>query len=146
MNSGSNNNQIHFFQEGVECFGWNGEENKIKRLIEAICNEEKFVIKNTNFILVNDEALKEINLIYLNKDYYTDVIAFDLSEEENVLEGEIYISVDRIKENAKIYSEGFKDELRRVVAHGILHLVGYGDKEENEALKMKQKEDYYLGK
>lgn len=96
-----------------------------------------------NFIFCNDEFLIGINRKYLNHDNYTDIITFDYSE-GNVVSGDIFISIDRIKENAKNYGVSFENELYRVMIHGILHLCGYKDKRRTEKEKMTAGEDKYL--
>ena len=96
-----------------------------------------------NYILVEDEELLEMNKEYLGHDEYTDVITFDYSEEEEI-NGDIFISWDRVKENAAHYKVDELEELRRVMVHGILHLLGYGDKTEQEQKTMREKEDSNL--
>lgn len=88
----------------------------------------------------------ERNIQFLQHKTLTDIITFDLSEEEGLIEGEIYISVDRVKDNAGKFSKSFEDELHRVIIHGVLHLVGYGDKKPKLKAIMREKEDYYLKK
>lgn len=101
-------------------------------------------IKELNYVFCSDAYLLEMNQSYLNHDTYTDIITFDNSEtDENVL-GDIFISIDRIKENAKNFGVTETDELHRVMIHGLLHLLGYGDKSKTEKAKMTEKENYYL--
>lgn len=101
-------------------------------------------IKELNYIFCSDAYLLEMNQSYLNHDTYTDIITFDNSEtDENVL-GDIFISIDRIKENAKNFGVTETDELHRVMIHGLLHLLGYGDKSKTEKAKMTEKENHYL--
>ena len=101
-------------------------------------------IKELNYVFCSDAYLLEMNQSYLNHDTYTDIITFDNSEtDENVL-GDIFISIDRIKENAKNFGVSETDELHRVMIHGLLHLLGYGDKSKTEKAKMTEKENYYL--
>ncbi len=85
----------------------------------------------------------EINKHFLNLNYYTDIITFDLSDPDYIF-AEIYISIDRVKDNAKIFNTSFKSELHRVIFHGVLHLCGYKDKSKPEKEKMRAKEDFYL--
>ena len=99
-----------------------------------------------NYIFCNDKRLLDINQQYLKHDYYTDIITFNLSEEDNKITGEIYISVDRVKENAELLGLSTAAELHRVIFHGALHLCGYKDKTSGEKVKMRGKEDYYLFK
>ena len=110
------------------------------RVIEA----EGFDLETLNYIFCSDEYLLQMNQRYLNHDTYTDVITFDLSEEEGVIEGDIFISIDRVKDNAEQLQVSSTDELHRVMAHGLLHLLGYSDKTETDQQQMRQKEDYCL--
>lgn len=99
-----------------------------------------------SIIFCSDESLLEINQQFLQHDYYTDIITFPIEETENQLEAELYISIDRIKDNAQKLSKTFKNELHRVIIHGTLHLCGYGDKSLEEEKQMRQKEDFHLQK
>ena len=119
--------------------------HKLRRWLESVATKEGRILGEINIIFCSDEYLLDINKKYLNHDYYTDVITFDYSE-GNVISGDIFISVDRAKENAQTYNQTFNKELNRVIVHGILHLIGYNDKTENEQKIMRQKEDYYLQK
>lgn len=96
-----------------------------------------------SFNFCSDEHLLGINKQFLKHDYYTDIITFDLSEEEGIL-GDIYISIDRVRENAKQNGAPFHVELKRVMIHGVLHLCGLNDKTAKERLRMREKEDHYL--
>ena len=118
------------------------KEVHYKWLTECICSEG-FQLGKVDIIFTSDAYLLEINKKYLNHDYYTDIITFDYSE-GNELSGDLFISIDRVKENASKYNVLFEVELRRVMAHGLLHLMGYGDKEEGEILVMRKKEDEKL--
>ncbi len=100
--------------------------------------------KNINYIFCSDNYLLNVNTEYLQHNYYTDIITFDQSEDENELEADIFISIDRIKENAQEENIAFENELSRVMAHGILHLLGFGDKTETEKKVMREKEDACL--
>ena len=97
-----------------------------------------------NYVFCSDEYLLEINKQYLDHDYFTDIITFDNSEEDNQLEGDIYISVDRVRENAATFHTDFDTEMRRVLIHGLLHLAGYEDSSEALKTAMRAKEDEYL--
>ncbi len=97
-----------------------------------------------NVILLSDDDLLQYNRDFLNHDYYTDIITFLIEEDEDVLEAELYISLDRVKENALTLSLSFERELLRVFIHGLLHLCSYNDKEEDEVKLMREKEDFYL--
>jgi probable rRNA maturation factor len=117
---------------------------QLKSWIKATIQKEKYTLKTLNYIFCSDSALLERNRHYLNHNTFTDIITFDLSEEEGQVEGEIYISVDRVRENADKFSGSFEDELHRVLIHGVLHLVGYRDKGAHQKAEMRKKEDFYL--
>jgi len=114
--------------------------NWLNKLVKS---ERKF-IGELHFIFCDDEYLLELNKKYLNHDTYTDIISFDYTK-GNKIGGDIFISIDRIKENALEYNASFDQELRRVMAHGILHLLGYNDKTENEKVQMRNKEEEKMG-
>ncbi len=107
---------------------------------------ENYQLKELNFIFCSDKYLLKINQEYLNHDTYTDIITFDNSEVSMEISGDIYISIDRVKENSKTFKTNFIDELHRVIIHGILHLLGYTDKSKKDKELMTQKEDSYLKK
>lgn len=130
---------INFFQEDTQ-FNL-PEKLKTKRWLKILSSEEGFKIIELNYIFCSDEYLHTINLDYLDHDTYTDIITFDNSEEGHVLEGDIFISIDRVKDNAKKQQQEFMDELLRVLSHGFFHLCGYKDKHEQEILTMRSKED-----
>lgn len=115
----------------------------IKLWIEKTILEEKQKVGDLNFIFCEDEYLLEINKKYLKHDTYTDVITFDYVEED-VISGDIFISIERVIENATKAKVEFEKELFRVMIHGVLHLIGYNDKTAEEALKIRAKEDFYL--
>ena len=98
-----------------------------------------------NFIFCNDSYLLKINHEFLNHDFYTDIITFDYSENK-IISGDLFLSLDRIKENAILYKISLMEEILRVMVHGILHMVGYNDKTRNERKMMKEKENFYLEK
>lgn len=106
---------------------------------------EGFECGDVNLVFCSDEHLLGVNKAYLNHDYYTDIVTFDYCE-EGVVSGDLFISVDRVLDNAKAYKVSFLNELRRVCVHGVLHLSGYGDKTESEIEQMRSKEDFYLNK
>jgi rRNA maturation RNase YbeY len=101
-------------------------------------------VKHVSFILLNDEALLQINRKYLKHDYYTDVITFNLSENQDFIVGEVYMSMDTIKSNAARFNCSIKDEFLRVTIHSCLHLCGLNDENENQQKEMRHKEDYYI--
>lgn len=105
-----------------------------------MAKQEGFTIGDINYIFCDDEYLLKINLEYLNHDTLTDIITFDYVE-NGVLSGDIYISIERVRENAVIFSVPFEQELLRVLAHGVLHLCGYKDKTNKDSVLMRQKED-----
>lgn len=133
---------ISFFIE-VGAFSLNQKAKLKKWISEVIILHEKQV-GNINFIFCDDEYLLDINKTYLAHDFYTDIITFDQSELPNKIEGEIYISVERVKDNAQEINENFELELKRVIIHGILHLIGFKDKSPKEKKKMRALENKML--
>ncbi len=117
-------------------------ENTSNWLKEAIENEAK-ECGELNFIFCSDTYLLKINREYLNHDTYTDIITFDYVDGQ-LITGDIFISIDRVKENADLYQVEFEKELSRVLIHGILHLIGYNDDNEANTVEIRAKEDYYL--
>jgi probable rRNA maturation factor len=115
----------------------------LKSFIETIFKKEKKALAALRYIFVSDEKLLEMNRSFLNHDFYTDIITFDLSEKDGII-GEIYISVDRVNDNALTHGTTKSEELLRVIFHGALHLCGFKDKKKSEILLMRQKEDSYL--
>lgn len=130
---------IHFFEEGIQ--SKITQKRKIKLWITEIAKEKKFRIQTLNYIFCTDDYLLEINKNYLNHDTYTDIITFDQSEFEGEIEGDIYISIDRVKENSKILETKYEEELLRVLIHGLLHLCGYKDKNQREKETMRREEE-----
>lgn len=117
---------------------------KTKQWIKSIIEAEGFTLGAVNYVLCSDEYLLEMNRQYLDHDYYTDILTFDNSESDTEIEGDIFISLERVHENAGSESTAPDEELRRVLAHGILHLCGYDDHAAEEKANMRKKEDYYL--
>lgn len=115
----------------------------IKAWLKSIILNDGFQLEQINFIFCSDDYLHSLNLQYLEHDTYTDIITFDYSV-ENALEGDIYISVDRVNENAQTLGVDFNEEIYRVMAHGILHMMGFKDKSQEEKKQMRQKEDSCL--
>ena len=130
--------QIFFSSEEIS-FGLEDETVTGEWLKKVIGREEKY-LRSLNFIFCSDEYLHKINVEYLQHDTYTDIITFPLAEDPNI-EGDIFISIDRIQENASKFNVDFENELNRVLAHGVLHLCGWGDKTEEEAKQMRYKEN-----
>jgi rRNA maturation RNase YbeY len=124
--------------------GYAFEEKHYRDWIKEIITGENKLVGDIYYIFTNDENLYRINKQYLNHDTLTDIITFPFSENENVVSGEIYISVERVDENSKLQNVEFENELSRVLAHGVLHLLGYDDRTEEEKAVMRQKEDYYI--
>ncbi|MBO9561443.1 MAG: rRNA maturation RNase YbeY [Niastella sp.] len=116
----------------------------LKAFIPTIFKREKISFKSLTYIFCSDDYLLDINRQYLQHDYYTDIITFDLSEGEGGVAGEIYISVDRVKDNARQFNTTMGEELHRVIFHGALHLCGYKDKTTREEKLMREKEAEYL--
>ena len=112
--------------------------------IKSVVKKEGAMLNSLNYIFCSDEYLKEINIQYLGHKTYTDIITFNYNSSEGKLEGEIYISVDRVRENAKTFKSDFQMELHRVIIHGVLHLLGFNDKTKREKALMREKEDTYL--
>ncbi|WP_179021450.1 rRNA maturation RNase YbeY [Winogradskyella forsetii] len=121
------------------------EETNISDWITKTILEEKCKVGDIDYIFCSDDYLHQLNVDFLNHDTLTDIISFDYSVGKE-LHGEIYISVDRVKENASDFEVSFENEMTRVMIHGILHYCGYKDKSEDEAKLMRSKEDYYLAK
>ncbi len=116
----------------------------LKSFIEKQLRKEGIAIEALQYVFCSDDYLLNINKQFLNHDYYTDIISFDLSEEKGVLIGDIYISVDRVKENAKTHGNKYLHELLRVIFHGALHFCGYKDKKPVDAKLMRSMEDKWL--
>jgi len=116
----------------------------LKGFIEKSLKKEGLTIETLQFIFCSDKYLLGINKSYLKHDYYTDIISFDLSETKGKLIGEVYISIDRVKDNAKTHKTALKEELLRVIFHGALHFCGYMDKKPADIKKMRSQEDKWL--
>ena len=116
----------------------------LKKFLEDLIRREGREIERVDFIFCSDEYLLKINREYLKHDDFTDIITFDLSGREGKLVSEIYISVERVRENAAHFGVGFEKELHRVMFHGLLHLCGYKDKSVEEVKVMRGKEEEYL--
>ena len=119
-------------------------KTKLKKAIENLFINEKKTLNHLVYVFCSDEYLLSLNESFLNHNTYTDIITFNLSETPQETIAEIYISIDRVKENAKIYKTAFANELERVIFHGALHLCGYKDKSKEDVLLMRTKENQYL--
>ena len=119
-------------------------KKSIKDLIKQIFLKEGKVLGRLQYVFCQDDYLLQINQSHLQHDYYTDIITFDLSDTLDETVGEIYISIDRVKENSTQHETIFDQELLRVIFHGALHLCGYRDKTKREITIMRQKEEEYL--
>lgn len=122
------------------------DKAKVRQWITDTIIAEGYKLKELNYIFCSDAYLLEINRQYLDHDTYTDIVTFDNSEEEGKIVSDIFISIERIRENAAKFNVTEINELHRVIIHGALHLLGYKDKSPADKQKMTQKEDFYLSK
>lgn len=132
---------IHFFVEDINFVLKN--KRKIQKVLTILSEKEGKELGEISYIFCSDNYLLKINKKYLNADYFTDVITFDYCV-GNKISGDIYISIERVKENSKIFSQSFFNETLRVILHGALHLCGYKDKKPKEEKIMREKENFYL--
>ena len=128
------NNEIEFALEN--------QDNLVNWISQTI-EKEKFKLGELNYIFCSDDQLLKRNSEFLNHDTYTDIISFDYTMGK-LISGDIFISIDRVTENAKTFNTSFQDELNRVMIHGVLHYCGYKDKTDDDKSLMRSKEDYYL--
>jgi probable rRNA maturation factor len=133
---------IEFFTEEVE-FEVKNEE-KVKAWLSEIISINSFELESLNYIFCSDEYLHQMNVEYLDHDTLTDVITFDNSDIEGVIEGDVFISIDRVVDNAAAFHISSDTELHRVMAHGLLHLLGYEDKTPEKQILMRSKEEECL--
>jgi probable rRNA maturation factor len=133
---------IHFFTQEVK-FTLR-ERTVLKLFLADVFKQEGKEVNELTYVFCSDEELLAINRQYLQHDYYTDIITFDLSITKQAVMGEIHISIDRVRENAKEHQQTFNRELHRVIFHGALHLCGYKDKSPKDEKNMRLKEEYYL--
>jgi len=119
-------------------------KTKLKLHVEHIFKMEQISLDHLEYVFCSDEFLLNINQSFLNHDTLTDIITFPLQEKNQPVVGEIYISIDRVKENARLFETNFQTELIRVVSHGALHLCGYKDKTKAQQTLMRSKEDFYI--
>ncbi len=122
------------------------DKRKLSAFIDTLISKYKKEVTTAelSYIFCDDSFLLEMNTNFLDHDTYTDIITFDLSNSKNEMQGEIYISIDRVKENAVLYHTTYKDELHRVIFHGVLHLCGFKDKKEKDRKVMRENEEYCL--
>lgn len=132
--------EFHFLKRGFAL----RDRKKLKLFLSHLFKKEGVSISCLQYIFCSDKYLLQINNDFLKHDYYTDIITFDLSDKGQPKIGEVYISVDRVKDNSKILNEFFKKELHRVVFHGALHLCGYKDKSKADKTLMREMEEIYL--
>ena len=132
--------QFHFLHKAQNLT----QRNRLKAFLVTLFKKEKTLLSSLNYIFCSDKYLLDINNQFLQHNYYTDIITFNLATGSAGVEGEVYISLDRVRENATVLNEYFNRELHRVIFHGALHLCGYGDKSAEEIKLMRQKEEVYL--
>lgn len=133
---------IYFFNEDIS-FQLADESKTISWLTKVI-KLEGFSLQNINYIFCSDKHLLDLNQTYLNHDTLTDIITFDNSEIEKTVDADIFISIERVRENASELNSSFENELERVLVHGVLHLIGLSDKTNEEKQVMREKEDACL--
>jgi rRNA maturation RNase YbeY len=133
--------KIYFFQEVPVSLR---NRTLLKQAITKLVKQNGRELESLNFVFCDDERVLDINKQFLQHDYYTDIISFELSKKSEPLQGEIYISVDRVRENARDLGQSFTRELHRVIIHGVLHFLGYKDKTTAEAARMRKAEEDFL--
>ena len=133
--------RIYYDDVGTRVRGW----KNVRKLLDKVIAEEKKVPGDLNFILTTDKVLRGINRKFLKHNYNTDVISFRYNTGD-IIDGEVYISVDTVKENAKNYKVSYETEMLRVIIHGLVHLCGYDDSTDWEKMKMREMEDYWISK
>ena len=132
---------IRYFQEDIQ-FELK-QKMRNNRWLKMVAGSEMRRLGAVNIIFCSDNYILDVNMRYLQHDYFTDIITFDYCEKD-VLSGDLFISIDSVRENALFYGVPFADELDRVMVHGLLHLIGYDDHTEEQVAEMRAKEDYYL--
>jgi rRNA maturation RNase YbeY len=134
--------EINFFTDEVS-FNLRDKRKIRDWIIQSVENED-YKVGVLNFIFTTDDQLLQLNQDYLNHYTLTDIITFDLSEEKGVITGDVYISVERARENSRAYKESLRKEIHRLIIHGVLHLMGHHDKTREEQAGMRASEEYYL--
>lgn len=135
---------IHF--HFVDIKGTLKNRTDLKRFLVQLAKKEGYTLKMINYIFCSDSYLLKLNQDFLKHNTLTDIITFPLSAKGHPLESEIYISLERVRENARLFNNSFKEELHRVIFHGLLHLCAYKDKSASDKALMRKKEDEYLKK
>ena len=138
------NKKVRFFSQSFTVSFRN--RKKFKSFVEYILTKEGKILNHINIVFCTDEELRMLNIDFLKHDFYTDILTFDLSKINEEITADIYISLNRIRENAKIFNVPFSRELHRVMIHGILHLCGYKDKKSFDFKRIRAAEDKYLSK
>ena len=133
---------INFFNEDID-FKLKGKNN-FKAWLKKVAETEGFRINDLNYIFCSDQYLHKINLEYLEHDTYTDIITFDNSEDETTIEGDIFVSIERINDNSNTLKTPLEEEIKRVIVHGLLHLCGYNDHTVEDKDKMRHLESKYI--
>lgn len=131
---------VSFHRENVSL---NADEKLIIKWLTNSVNSLDYSIGELSFVFCSDDYLRKLNIKHLNQDYFTDVITFDYSKEMSLI-GDVFISTERVKENAKLFNVSFNEELFRVIIHGVLHLCGFRDKTKEEKAEMRSKENDFL--
>lgn len=133
---------IEFYSEDVEFSLSNPEQ--VADWIASIVEQHEYELANLTYIFCSDDYLHQINVEYLDHDTLTDIITFDNADEEGIIESDIFVSIERVRDNAQTLNIPFEDELHRVLIHGVLHLLGYKDKTEEQEALMRKQEDSCL--
>ena len=132
---------VSYFNEDIK-FDFK-EKRLTNRWLKLVAESEIRRLGDISIIFCSDNYILDVNIKYLQHDYFTDIITFDYCEGDTV-SGDLFISIDSVRENAAFYGTEFKDELNRVIVHGVLHLIGYDDHSEEDIKEMRAKENYYL--
>lgn len=133
------NIRVFYEDTGFRLKGW----KRTRAIVSKVISKERRISGDLNFILTNDKTLLKINNEFLGRDYYTDVITFDYSESRKI-SGDVYISIETVRINAKNYKVSYKEEIFRVMIHGVLHLCGYNDNTDEEKGRMRVKENLWI--